>query len=586
MITTTLRSVLGRWVASRIVSKRIQIFSFFFLLFFLNNLPTSKKTNGPHLAPGEARCYLDRYNDLKAKFGDDSKLAAKHWREVGFRENRIATCSPQIADFNKRFVKSGASAVYYLQDYVRYHVPSCRPCGPKRSVCDGSLPVEIMAQAELDKSPVESKLFSCEKMAPALWEGNIFVQHREPLNLKIDERSQTYINILMCGMGRDFTGGPLSIMHFANEMIVRGFNVRWVNVDGEGLEKRDFLSHADKYANLEAFVDKIDFVFGARRADARPLTVSPHDIFMATIYFTAQIAHFTASSYSDLRQKNFIYFIQDFEPIFFPHDSNFIEAHEGYRFPHFAIYSTPFLEDWFLRMKFGQSAFVNDGPNASAAIREISFAAEPAMKSWPLPSHDVISDSNRVRKVIVYARAHADRNAYGLTIDSLSTAICKDVFPGKWQFIGVGSLDNYTVLLGNHCGKRVIMNVTQNIPEPQYLSLLRTGDIGFSLMISPHPSLPPLDFSAAGLVAVTNSFATKTLDSFLRVSSNFVVTEPYIDAIVDGLRRAVANSRNSSFRISGAQNFRWERKWNGPKCYGKPLANKLQHWLSLGTTLW
>ena len=58
------------------------------------------------------------------------------------------------------------------------------------------------------------------------------------------------------------------------------------------------------------------------------------------------------------------------------------------------------------------------------------------------------------------------------------------------------------------------------------------ADIGLALMISPHPSLAPLDFAAAGMVVVTNSFETKNQKSFDQISHNFVVTEPSLYDIV------------------------------------------------------
>jgi len=373
-------------------------------------------------------------------------------------------------------------------------------------------------------------------------------------------------------------------MHFANEMILQGLNVRWINIDGEGLKEDEFLSHATKYAHLESFVQHVGFVYAARSMKTEPIAVSPNDIFMATLYFTAQIAHFTAQAYPTLQQKNFIYFIQDFEPIFFPHDAYHIEALESYRFPHFAIYSTPFLQDWFVQAKYGQPAFL---PNSTAeTIDSLSFAAEPAMKRWPPLDASKLAQEGRVRKLIVYARRHADRNAYELTIDGLSAAVCAGVFQGTWEFIGVGSLRDYSLYLGSHCGRPTLLNIRKNTPEPEYLELLRTGDIGYSLMVSPHPSLPPLDFAAAGLVAVTNSFATKTEASFARVSSNFVVVEPYIEDIVEGLRKAVDLSLNITFRRLGSDGFKWEHNWNGSKCYGPPLYQKILGWMKHTAPLW
>lgn len=219
-------------------------------------------------------------------------------------------------------------------------------------------------------------------------------------------------------------------------------------------------------------------------------------------------------------------------------------------------------------------------------IKAYSFAAYPAMKRWPVLNEMNFVNETRTRIVVVYARSHADRNAYSLTVDSLSTAVCAGVFKGNWKFIGVGAARDYTIFIGSHCGRPMLFDIRKNIPEPEYFKILRTGDVGLSLMISPHPSLPPLDFAAAGLVTVTNSFETKDEESLKAVSSNFIVTEPFISQIVDGLRRAVALSTDIPFRIRGAENFRWERDWNGSMCYGTVLMRKVSKWMKNQDELW
>jgi hypothetical protein len=398
--------------------------------------------------------------------------------------------------------------------------------------------------------------------------------HRQALKIKIDTNSQFSINIIMTGMGFDFTGGPLSIMHFANEMISRGIHVRWINPIGNGISINEMREHLLKYHSLQLFQERAEFIFGSQTIEC-----SPYDIFMATIYFTAQKAAATIAKYPFI-QRNFIYFIQDYEPIFFPKGHNFMEAIESYHFPHFAIYSTNFLEQYFLKMCVGQCEF---------GLRErdtYSFAAKPAMKKWPVIDAKVIEDPNRKSKIVVYARKHSDRNAFDLTLLSLSKAICEDVFPGDWEFIGLGAVSRVIMEIGGECNKTVPFTIYKNIPEPEYLELIRTADIGFGLMISPHPSLPPLDFSAAGLVSVTNVFATKTQADFDRISTNFITTQPFLPDIVNGLKRAVALARNAEYRIAGAKNFQWEHAWNGPSCYGETLFEKIKMWMKTYEPLW
>ena len=49
---------------------------------------------------------------------------------------------------------------------------------------------------------------------------------------------------------------------------------------------------------------------------------------------------------------------------------------------------------------------------------------------------------------------------------------------------------------------------------PAYASLLREAAIGVSLMISPHPSYPPLEMAHLGMLVLTNRFAGKDLSTW------------------------------------------------------------------------
>ena len=74
--------------------------------------------------------------------------------------------------------------------------------------------------------------------------------------------------------------------------------------------------------------------------------------------------------------------------------------------------------------------------------------------------------------------------------------VCEPAFASGWEFIGMGAQEDYFEWLGMPCGKRVRMQIWQNVPEDQYRQLVQSGDVGLSLMISPHPSLPPLVWPA------------------------------------------------------------------------------------------
>ena len=191
------------------------------------------------------------------------------------------------------------------------------------------------------------------------------------------------------------------------------------------------------------------------------------------------------------------------------------------------------------------------------------------------------SDNNesRNRTLIIYARAHAPRNAYDLTISVVSECVRLGIIdPTKWNLIGVGGLDSNPVCnLGNK-GNDSCIKMIQNVPEPEYKKILMNADIGLALMISPHPSLAPLDFAAAGMIVVTNSFETKNQKSFDEISPNFVVTKPSLFDIVDGISMAISMSDENRNSKKQKSNFDWPTSWVDERCYGKPLFDKVKLW--------
>ena len=74
-----------------------------------------------------------------------------------------------------------------------------------------------------------------------------------------------------------------------------------------------------------------------------------------------------------------------------------------------------------------------------------------------------------------------------------------------------------------------------------YADQMRSADILLSLMLSPHPSYPPLEMAACGGLVVTNSFGEKTQEAFQGISSNILAPEPRITdialAICEAIRR-------------------------------------------------
>ncbi len=95
----------------------------------------------------------------------------------------------------------------------------------------------------------------------------------------------------------------------------------------------------------------------------------------------------------------------------------------------------------------------------------------------------------------------------------------------------------------------------------EYLRVLPSYDLGMSLMLSPHPSLVPLEMAAAGMPTITNTFENKTIDKLRAISTNLIGIEPTIDGISKGIREGLANVYDYNSRIAGA-NVNWPTEWD------------------------
>ena len=80
-------------------------------------------------------------------------------------------------------------------------------------------------------------------------------------------------------------------------------------------------------------------------------------------------------------------------------------------------------------------------------------------------------------------------------------------------------------------------------------------------MYTPHPSLVPIEMAAAGLVTVTNTYATKDRPSLERISTNLIAAEPVPSQIEEALISAEAISHDFESRVAGSR-VDWPDNWD------------------------
>ena len=216
------------------------------------------------------------------------------------------------------------------------------------------------------------------------------------------------------------------------------------------------------------------------------------------------------------------------------------------------MFSTELLRDYFR----GNGLGVYAAGRAAGDRMSVAFA-NAITPVGPVAASDLAGRSPR--KVLFYARPepHNARNLFDLGVMALAEAVRAGAFPGSWEFYGIGTsaITRPVALAG---GK--VLHVLPRQGLGDYAALLKAHDVGLSLMYTPHPSLVPLEMASAGLLTVTNTYATKTAERLRAISPNLIAVEATVPAIVAGLRQAAAGVDDCAARARGAQ-INWSTDW-------------------------
>ena len=238
----------------------------------------------------------------------------------------------------------------------------------------------------------------------------------------------------------------------------------------------------------------------------QPLSVRRNDVFVATFWTTAElvirIRRWQGSTFG-VAPPHFAYVIQDYEPGFYPWSANWMISRGTYGIPAetIAVFNTSTL----------QRFFHDDGIQFDT---EHSF--EPRLLD-ELRSAMLAPPIGRSRQVLVYGRPDTPRNAFPAIVDGLRSWRC--TYPGadEWTILSIGQSHPDVDL-----GEGSVLKSLGKLDLPAYASLLRQSAIGVSLMVSPHPSYPPLEMAHLGMLVLTNRFRAKDLADW---HSNITTTD-------------------------------------------------------------
>ncbi|OGT79437.1 MAG: hypothetical protein A3H91_05685 [Gammaproteobacteria bacterium RIFCSPLOWO2_02_FULL_61_13] len=370
----------------------------------------------------------------------------------------------------------------------------------------------------------------------------------EPLNVKVAAGVERKLNFVLPGIDPSFVyGGYIAVFSFMTRLIKAGCKVRIILHQRMVTTKAELFRELGPNNPLRFCLENAELVDGHDREQV--LLVGKDDIFVGYSWTTSRLAQMAANK---INGRPFVFFIQDYECIFYEYDSIRALCDETYTFDHFAVFNSPDLVNFFRAKKLG---VFRDGDQAEG--KWLMF--QHALSNVRAPSLDELR-GRPGRRMLIYARPekHAGRNLLELCVLALQRAVESGLLDKSWEFVGIGSLEPGTdIPLGNDTSIRMLKRMSFD----EYCRELANYDVGISLMYSPHPSVPPLEMAAAGMVVVTTSFENRGPERMAGISKNLIAVPAGIETVSDAIVEAARRASDLEARVANSR-FDWPRSWD------------------------
>ena len=309
------------------------------------------------------------------------------------------------------------------------------------------------------------------------------------------------INLLVPSVNQEHVFGGIStaLTFFDDLKNEVQCDARIITVDAEANHK-NVLSEEYKIVNAaDDSKEKYQLVSFANRND-KTIPVREKDVFVATAWWTAYIIKEIIIRQADLykqRKKPFIYLIQDFEPGFYPWSSKYLLSESTYARDAdvWAVFNSEELSVFFKNNHYRfQNQWVFQ-PVFNQKLKEILLNSEKKVV--------------KKKKILIYGRPNTPRNAFEFIIEGLKKWTFRQKDIHEWEVYSAGE-KHANIDIGNG----IVIKPVGKLSLKDYAAMLKESFIGISLMVSPHPSYPPLEMSVFGLKTITNVYHNKNLQYF------------------------------------------------------------------------
>lgn len=358
-----------------------------------------------------------------------------------------------------------------------------------------------------------------------------------PLNFAPCPGLEPKLNVLIPGMSmRHMSGGPNTAINLTYRMAQAGVPLRYISTDSTADKDHGPLwDHFSSLTGINERLSNVEIVCAYDRNTPTP--IGENDVFFGTAWWTVQMIKHTLPQ---MRSRRFMYIIQDFEPALYAWSTPHVLALETYSLDFRGIICGELLAEYLCVNRIGRFAdpkFIETCAPFEPAVDTSKFYAE------------LYGRRSGKKRLLFYARPNAPRNLYELGSVSLHQAVERGAFPAdEWELLYMGEK-----LPPLDLGRGVSIQSYPWSNYEDYAKLLRSSDVGLSLMLSPHTSYPPLEMAACGTTVVTNTYSIKTAERLKKISGNILAVAPNLEAIVEGLMLASRRATDLRSRQENAK---------------------------------
>ena len=296
-------------------------------------------------------------------------------------------------------------------------------------------------------------------------------------------------------------GGISTAIRFFEELAKQDdYAVRMIVMDAPVVSKTSVLSADYMITDCNRDEDIKKQVISMANRHGKTIPVTDRDRFVATGWWTAYVISDVLRWQNQIygrQDRPLIYMIQDYEPGFYPWSSRYMMAEGTYRleFSTYAVINSRLLADYLSQNGYTFAKAWSFTPKLSSALKTLLPPVGSVLK--------------KKKQILIYGRPSTARNAFELLVYALKIWRKEMEHPEEWTVLSAGELHDDVSI-----GDNMVLHSVGKLTLEEYASMMLDTYAGVSLMVSPHPSYPPLEMASFGIKTITNRYGNKNLSDF------------------------------------------------------------------------